>query len=138
MKNSDVIYALKSKYSDLDIINKIDTLTNIYNRIWTIVFKYSFDIEHLKKLDNFSSIDICGMVHVVQDVSIKKIKIWAIYVSILNLPPNFDLTKATNFMTKEGFNKTEIVDIYHEHHHHEEIRRMKKLDTRRMVLSDAK
>ena len=93
IKISDVINALKSKYSELDIINKIDTLTNTYNRIWTIVFKSSFDIEQLKKLDKFSSIDICGIVHVVEDASIKKEKYEQFIFRFLNLPPNFDLNK---------------------------------------------
>ena len=44
----DVMDALKTKYSDLEIVKNVVILTNTYNRIWTIVFKSSFEIDQLK------------------------------------------------------------------------------------------
>ena len=124
VKIRDVMDALKAKYSDLEIVKNVIILTNTYKRIWTLVFHEAFDIEQLKKLDNFNSINICNMDHVVEDASIKKEEREQFIFRFMISQIRFDLNKVYNCMLTEGFKKEEIIDTCYEHHSDQEYRHM--------------
>ena len=115
---------LKLKFEDFDI-KDIETLTNTYNRIWTIVFFSTFDLEKLK-INNFDSITIADTELTIEDAGIKKDSYGNYIFRFMNLPPNFELYKVTEYMTKEGFNKDEIIEtVNYEHHNLPQLRNVK-------------